>query len=133
MFNVNNFAFKCSCYVCCDSLAKCFILGHLLVYYNPFISHERRTKMKITQPWCFHVTSSPPCWWTITKDLSSQDNAPIKSKLQHPSPPPPGKLRAFDYPLCPGSGELTFACVGWGKLNRSVRFQMIFFFGRRSR
>ena len=31
--------------------------------------------------------------------------APIKSKLQHP-PPPPGKALAFDHFLCPaGSGE----------------------------
>ena len=62
-------------------------------------------------------------------------NAPIKSKLQHP---PPGKPRAFDYFLCPGSGEfdmqdllrggdLTFVWVWWGKLTESVRFQFFFF------
>ena len=57
--------------------------------------------------------------------------APIKSKLQHP--PPPGKPRAFDHFLCPGGGEfdlqgvpgggdLTFAWVWWGTLDRKCRF-----------
>ena len=51
--------------------------------------------------------------------------APIKSKLQHP-PPPPGKPRAFDYFLCPGVGNLTgkafpgvgnLTLPGWGGEN----------------
>ena len=54
------------------------------------------------------------------------------------SPPPQGKPRAFDHVLCPrggefdlqglpGGGDLTFAWVWWGKLNRKCQF---FFFGR---
>ena len=129
MFNVNNFAFKCSCYVCCDSLAKCFILGHLLVYYNPFISHERRTKMKITQPWCFHVTSSPPCWWTITKDLSSQDNAPIKSKLQHPPPYPRANYGHLTILCARGVWSWPLPAWGGGSWTEVSGFKWFFFSG----
>ena len=45
--------------------------------------------------------------------------APIKSKLQHP-PPPPGKPRAFDYFLCPGSGKLDLYQGGVGKIEPEV-------------
>ena len=47
--------------------------------------------------------------------LSQEDYAPIKSKLQHP-PTPPGKSRAFDYFLCPGSGEFDLCLDGVGKI-----------------
>lgn len=40
---------------------------------------------------CFHSEINSWCY------------APLKSKHQHP--PPPGKPRALDYSLCPGSGE----------------------------
>ena len=46
--------------------------------------------------------------------------APIKSKLQHPPPLPPGKPRAFDYFLCPGSGEFDLYQGGVGKLEPEV-------------
>ena len=53
------------------------------------------------------------------------------------SPAPPGKPRTFDHFLCPGSGQfdlqglpgggdLTFAWVSWGKLNRKCH---LFFSG----
>ena len=45
-------------------------------------------------------------------------NAPIKSKLQHL--PPPGKPRAFDYFLRPGSGEFDFCLGGVGKIEPEV-------------
>ena len=56
--------------------------------------------------------------------------APIKSKLQHP---PPSKPRAFDYFLCPGSGEFDLYLGGVGKIEPEVSdFQWFSFFGRRS-
>ena len=45
--------------------------------------------------------------------------APVKSKLQHP-PPSPGKPRAFDYFLCPGSGEFDLYLGGVGKIEPEV-------------
>ena len=68
-------------------------------------------------------------------------NAPIKSKLQHPPPPRanPGHLTIFcargvgnlTGKSFPGVGNLTFAWVGWGKLNRKCQVSNGFFFGRR--
>ena len=49
--------------------------------------------------------------WTL------QLYAPIKSKLQHP---PPGKPRAFDYFLCPESGEFDLYLGGVGKIEPEV-------------
>ena len=65
--------------------------------------------------------------YNILEDTSARatikrNNAPINSKHQHP---PPGKPRAFECLLCPGSrefdlkghpggGEFDFAWVGWG-------------------
>ena len=62
----------------------------------------------------------------------------------HPTTPPPprsGKPRAFNYFLCPaiasgefdllglpGDGDLTFARMWWGKLNRKCRVSNSFFF-----
>ena len=43
------------------------------------------------------------------------NNASIKSKLEH-SPPP----RAFDYFLCPGSGEFDLYLGGVGKIEPEV-------------
>ena len=65
--------------------------------------------------------------------------APIKSKLQHPPPPPqanPGHLTIFcargvgnlTGKAFPGVGNLTFAWVGWGKLNRKCQVSNGFFF-----
>ena len=56
-------------------------------------------------------------WRTCAPD----GNAPIKSKLQHPPPPPPpGKDRAFDFLLCPGSGEFDLCLRGVGKIEPEV-------------
>ena len=52
--------------------------------------------------------------------------APIKSKIQHP---PPGKPRAFDYSLCPGSGELDLCLRGVGKIEPEVLGFKCFFSG----
>ena len=65
----------------------------------------------------------------------AQNYAPIKSKLQHP----PGHLTIFcargvgnlTGKAFPGVGNLTFAWVGWGKLNRKCQVSNGFFFGRR--
>ena len=56
----------------------------------------------------------------LCQDLS---NAPITSKLQHPSL---GKPRIFDHHLQRGSGEfaLTFACVGWGIWTANVKLNL---------
>ena len=64
--------------------------------------------------------------------------APIKSKLQHPPPPRanPGHLTTFcargvgnlTGKAFPGVGNLTFAWVGWGKLNRKFQIPNVFFF-----
>ena len=54
--------------------------------------------------------------------------APIKSKLQHPPPPPPGKPRAFDYFLCPGSGEFDLYLGEVGKIEQEVLGFSAFFF-----
>ena len=35
-------------------------------------------------------------------------------------PPPPGKPRAFDYPLCPGCGEFDLCLRGVGKIEPEV-------------
>ena len=43
-------------------------------------------------------------------------------------PPAPGKPRALDYFLCPGSGNLTFTWVGWGKLNQKCQASNDFLF-----
>ena len=65
--------------------------------------------------------------------------APIKSKLQHPPPPRenPGHLTIFcargvgnlTGKAFPGVGNLTFAWVGWGKLNRKCQVSNGFFSG----
>ena len=73
----------------------------------------------------------------VGKDI----NAPTKSKLQHPPSPRPGKPRAFDYFMCPGSGEFDLYLSGVGKIEPEVLgFKyffvfcfLFFFFGRRSR
>ena len=68
----------------------------------------------------------------------SPSYAPINSKHQHP--PPPGKPRAFECFLCPGSrefdlkghpggGEFDFAWVGWGIWTESVNFKISFLAG----
>ena len=44
------------------------------------------------------------------RGANREANAPIKSKLQHPSPPPPGKPRTFDYFLCPVPCFKTLRC-----------------------
>ena len=41
---------------------------------------------------------------------------------------PPGKPRAFDYFLCPGSGEFDLYRVGWGKLNQKCQASSDFLF-----
>ena len=51
-------------------------------------------------------------------------NAQIKSKLQHPPPRAnPVHLTIF---CALGVGNLTFACVGWGKLNWKVSNDFFF-------
>ena len=58
-----------------------------------------------------------------------------------PPPPHPGKPRAFDYFMCPGSGEFGWLGLteggefdlylgGWGKLNRKCQVSGVFFFFR---
>ena len=50
-------------------------------------------------------------------------NAPIKSKVQHPPPPPranPGNWTIF---CARGVGNLTFACMGWEKLISGIHSQ----------
>ena len=57
--------------------------------------------------------------------------AAIKSKLQHPHslpPPTPGKPRAFDYLLCPGSVEFDLCLRGVGKIEQEVLGFKCFFF-----
>ena len=50
--------------------------------------------------------------------LLNKGNASIKSKLQHP--PARGKPRAFDYFLCPGSGEFDLYLGGVEKIEPEV-------------
>ena len=61
----------------------------------------------------------------VGKDI----NAPTKSKRQHPSPHP-RPPRAFDYFLCPGSGEFDLYLIGVGKIEPEVLgFKWFFFSG----
>ena len=66
----------------------------------------------------------------INRFITISCYASIKSKLQHPPPLPPlpGKPRAFDYFLSPGSGEFDFCLGGLGKLERKCKVQMSVFF-----
>ena len=62
---------------------------------------------------CSVLSMPTPHAYVITVVIKYRLNAPIKSKLQHP--PPPGKPRAFDYLLCPGSGEFDLCLRGDGE------------------
>ena len=56
----------------------------------------------------------------------------IKSEIRHLPPPPPpypGKPRAFDSFLCPGSGEFDLCLSGVEKLNRKCKVSNDFFGG----
>ena len=59
------------------------------------------------------------------------NNAPIKLKLLLTPPPPPfpGKPRAFDQLLCPGSGEFDLCLRGVGKIEPGVSGSNDFFSG----
>ena len=64
----------------------------------------------------------------LVKRLAIPDlpKAPIKSKLQHP--PPRANPAHFTIFCARGVGNLTFACVEWGKLNRKCQVSNEFFF-----
>ena len=64
--------------------------------------------------WCINIDKN--LYFNVYLFLG--DNAPIKSKLQHP--PNPGKLQVFDYFLFPGSGEFDLRLVGVGKIEPEV-------------
>ena len=51
--------------------------------------------------------------------LATQTNVTVKSKLQHP-PPPPGIPRAFDAFSCPGGREFDHHSLGVGNLIASL-------------
>ena len=55
----------------------------------------------------------------MNKFVPAPHYPPIKSKLQHPPPLPyPGQLTIV---CARGVGNLTFACLGWGQLNRKCQ------------
>ena len=79
--------------------------------------------LSVTEPFLELLLSSSKAVYVSVMTVMSRSNRNFDI-----SPPPPGKPRAFDSFLCPGSGEFDLCLGGVGKLNRKCRVSNDFFF-----